>query len=130
MDKKTGASKASGLRLVHHKPASPREGRYGCQYNEDVVCRDNETMITDAALDEFVGPGGLVDLTAMLSDGFTPAEEVLEMIKRLHVPGYEHARKFFKAAISDGAFEPNTKPGYHSPQEIAATLKWMDDNDY
>ncbi len=52
------------------------------------------------------------------------------MIKRLHVKGYEHARRHFKAAIQDDVFEPNRKEGYYWPHQIEATLKWMDKNGY
>jgi hypothetical protein len=80
--------------------------------------------VRDAALDEYVGVDGLVRLLEMISEGRVPTEEVLTLIQRLHVPGYEQARQDFGAAISDEAFEPNTKPGYYTVREIEKVLKW------
>jgi hypothetical protein len=54
---------------------------------------------------------------------------LIELIKRLHIPGYEQARNSFDAAISDGAFEPNTKPGFYSQSNIQNTLRWIQERD-
>ena len=81
-------------------------------------------------LDNYVGPDGLMDLLAFLYDkDFKDDTEVLEMIKRLHVPGYEHAFRHFDAAIAAGVFEPNTAPGYYSQRDIKAVLEWLKDKD-
>ena len=68
-------------------------------------------------------------LLAMLAEGEAPKEEVLEMIKRLHISGYEEARHHFDHAISDGAFDPNTRPSYYPPIDIQATLDWKNEQD-
>jgi hypothetical protein len=125
----TGETRATtGLRLVHHKPASPLKGEHGCQYNERKFERG--TIISDQSLEGFLGDSGIMHLTELLSEGFEPAEEVLEMIKRLHVKGYEDARPHFAKAISEGVIEPNRKPGYYFPSQIERVLEWMDEHDY
>lgn len=70
---------------------------------------------------------GLIQLTTQppsLTGRMTwiPQEDVLEMIKRLHIPGYEHARLHFDEAIADGVFEPNRRPGYCRRDDIVAVL--------
>lgn len=42
----------------------------------------------------------------------------LEVIKRLFIPDYEVARLYFRDAISEGYFEPNTKENYHHTLDI------------
>ena len=46
------------------------------------------------------------------------------MIKRLHIPGYEHARLHFNAAIDQLVFEPNTPPGFYWQHNNDAVLEW------
>jgi hypothetical protein len=66
-------------------------------------------------------------LLGKLEEGRLPQTEVLEMIKRLHIPGYERARHYFKEAIADYAFDPNTAPGYHYQDQIEATLRYVEE---
>ena len=73
----------------------------------------------------FLGPDGLMELLSMMDENEAPQIEIIEMIKRLHIPGYEHARLHFDEAISDGAFEPNTRPGFYPTRDINATLEWL-----
>ena len=58
-----------------------------------------------------------------------PKEEVLEMIKRLHIPGYDKARHYFDAAMTDGVFETNMPPGYFHMTDIEATLRYAEEKD-
>ena len=114
-----------GLRLVHHKPHSPRAKGTGCQYNQTTERKKDGSSLLDGKLSEYVGPQGLMDLLCLLSENELPDVEVIEMIKRLHIPGYEHARKHFEAAIADEVFHQNTKAGFHAIADIKATLTWM-----
>ena len=67
-----------------------------------------------------------MELLSMISDdNFEDKEEVLEIIKRLHIPGYEKARCFFDEAIENGVFEPNTKPMYYWTRDIDAVLEYI-----
>ncbi len=120
--------KARGLRVVHRRPASPRGANAGCQYDQDAEFSRDESTVSDSALQFFLGTDGLIQLLSFIDEGSLPKDEVLEMIKRLHVPGYEQARFHFVAAISDGAFEPNTREGYYRRADIQATIKWADAN--
>lgn len=50
-------------------------------------------------------------LLALLAERQVRSDEVLEMIKRLHIPGCEHTRLHFDEAISEGVLEPNAARG-------------------
>ena len=128
LERKEGEKfKGRGLRLVHAYPASPRQpGR--CQYDGQREFQENQSTISDLDLESYLGPDGLTDLLSYIGEGQLPnlpTEEVLEMIKRLHVPGYEHARDHFEAAIREGVFEPNRPKGFYPTVDIEATLAFV-----
>jgi hypothetical protein len=112
-----------GFRLVHHQPASPRP--QGCQYDSDQEYQRDRSTISDVPLTDFLGHDGLTYLLEVLSRGLLPQEEVVEMIKRLHTPGYERARLHAQAAIAAGIIEPNMAPGFYWQRDIAAVLDWV-----
>ncbi|MBI5894168.1 MAG: hypothetical protein HZB79_11115 [Deltaproteobacteria bacterium] len=121
-----GKQKGRNLRLVHHKPASPKKSEHGCQFNGDYEFRKDRGVIHDLSLRDFLGPNSLMFLLSLVAENRLPIQEVLEMIKRLHIPGYEHARFHFDRAISEGVFEPNTLKGYYWQSDINAILKYIE----
>jgi hypothetical protein len=64
-------------------------------------------------------------LLVFISEKELPVGEVLEMIKRLHIIGYEQARRHFASAISAGTFEPNMPTDFYSQSDIRATLAYL-----
>jgi hypothetical protein len=64
-------------------------------------------------------------ILALIAEECVAMLEGLEMVKRLHVPGYEHARLHFDEAIGEGVFEPNTLPGYYWQSNISAVERWL-----
>jgi hypothetical protein len=86
---------------------------------------ETKRTLSDGSLTDFIGADGLMRLLTMLHTERAEKEDVLEMIKRLHIPGYEHARRGFGSAISEDVFEPNTPSGYYDQGDIAATLEFM-----
>lgn len=82
------AASGSHARIVHHVVASPQGG---CYYNEDAALQAGAT-IADGHLESYLGPDGLMRLTELLLTRALPQDEVAELIRRLHVPGYEAAR--------------------------------------
>jgi len=111
-----------GFRLVHHCTAhEPLDTR--CQYREPLEWQRNSPIVSDLPLERFLGPDGLILLLSFIAQGTLPFEEVLEMIKRLHVPGYEEARFHFEDAISEGIIEPRTGRGYYWMSDIEAVLE-------
>lgn len=114
-----------GLRLVHHRPASPLLG--GCQYNEDQEFARDGSLLLDLPLERFLGDDGLTELLELLAEARLPQAEVIEMIKRLHTPGYERARFHAEGAMSAGVFSPNLPEGFFWQSQIEAILDWADE---
>jgi hypothetical protein len=101
----------SRMRIVHASGhgANPR---LGCQYERFPENRTANRSVADAALIEFQGPDGLMRLLEKIADGSVEKNSVLEIIKRIHIPGYEHARLHFDRALAEGVIEPDVEPGY------------------
>ena len=121
-----------GLRLVHHLSASPRKAYgTGCQYDgHDRAYWNQNLALNDLPLANMVGPNGLMRLLALLAQDCLPKAEVLEMIKRLHVPGYESARLYMDEARSQGVYEPNTFEGkYPFQSDIEGINEWAANRD-
>ncbi len=119
------SSTGRGLRLVHHQPASPHAPTGSCQYDANLEARRDGSILNDLSLERFLGADGLMLLLSMLAEERLPKQEVLELTKRLHIPGYEHARFHFTRAIAAGVFEPDTLTGYHLQSDIQAVLKFV-----
>lgn len=111
-------------RIVHTRPASP--GQNGCQYNQRAEFQTGQHIVGDLSLTEVTGADGLMTLLSFVSDDYFGKEQALEIIKRLHVPDYDLVRRHFEAAIGDGVFEPNTKPGYYGVDDIQAVKSWLE----
>lgn len=68
-----------------------------------------------------------LQLLGMISDNeIENKEEVLEIIKRLRIPGYEKARPYFKEAIANGVIKSYRENGYHSIENIDTVLKYIE----
>lgn len=113
-----GQRRARDLNIVHHKTTSP--------LGSDAACYLDATggSLMDNDLESFLSQNGLMQLLSMLDEGLLPKEQVIEVIKRLHIKGYEHARFHFDKAIAAGVFEPNTRPGFYLTSQIQAVLQW------
>lgn len=130
-DDEKGMHRRSSLRLVHELSASPLRKmnlkRNGCAFD-----LHQEQFRTDGAVDnrplgEFLGTDGLVRLLSLVSEGEFPLGELLKMIKRLHVPGYEMARPFILKAALQGIIERDAKDDHCNQADIAAVLKWVEE---
>lgn len=106
--------RGTGLRLVHHRSTNPR-----CAYSVSAG-------LQDMPLNHFLGPDGLMALLSFLDEKILPQEEIMELIKRLHIPGYEQARCYFEEAISEGVFEPNTRAGFYWQTDIESVLRFVE----
>jgi len=104
------------IRIVH---------RVDCIYDGQKVFLNYNATVSDLDLKWFAKKDGLMDLLSFISDDrFEDKEEVLEIIKRIHIPGYEEARHHFDAAIYEQVFEPNTKPSYYSQRDIEQVINY------
>jgi hypothetical protein len=83
-----GKPKVSGLRLVHRRNTSPRQREpHACQYNPRDEFRKNRGIVEGLALDRFAGPDGFMLLFSMIAERELPARELIELAKRVQVPG-------------------------------------------
>ena len=124
----TGSGEARterGLRIVHHALFSPLKPNK-CQYDQDAEY-SRSSIILDTHLSELLGPDGLMYLLSWLARNKLPRQEVVELIRRTHVPGYEFARQHLDAAIAEGVIAPDTIPGYLTQEQIKRVLEWVRD---
>jgi hypothetical protein len=98
-----------GLRVVHKNSGN----NSSCQYEQKAEYDIHGGILSDSALEQFIGPDGLMRLLVMISENELPKMKVLEMIKRIHTPGYDHAKDYFDEAISQGFFEPNMPRNFY-----------------
>ncbi len=119
-----GNSRGRDMRIVHHYPASPLKdkGIPGCQFDQDFEYSKDGGIVLDLPLEDLLRPDGLMKLLAMISIGEVPAGEVIEVIKRLHIPGYEQARPYFDQAIYEGIIEPDMPDGFYWQEQIKAVI--------
>src|SRR5580658_6428128 len=120
-----GKPKVSGLRLVHRHNTSPRgQESCGCQYNPRDEFRKNRGIVEGLALDRFAGPDGLMLLLSMITERELPAQELIELAKRVQIPGYEAVHEVVHDAVREGVITPSISPGFYLQWEISAVLKW------
>ncbi len=120
-----GKPKVSGLRLVHRRNASPRQREpNGCQYNPRDEFRKNRGIVEGLALDRFAGPDGLMLLLSMIAERELPAPELIELAKRVQIPGYEAVHELVHDAVREGVIAPSISSGFYLQCEISDVLKW------
>lgn len=109
------------IRLVHCNWRSPL-GSGRCQFDSDFEYAKDRGVIADDAMTEFLGADGLMQLLELLAEHGEADPGLLELIKRLHIPGYEHARPYFEWARAEGLIESNVVPGYWRQCDIQQVL--------
>lgn len=120
-----GRAKAGGLRLVHNRASCPgHRAPYGCQYNPRDEFRKNRGIVEGLALERFAGPDGLMLLLSMFAGRELPVQELIELAKRVQIPGYEAACELFHDAVSEGVIAPSISTGFYSQGEIWNVLQW------
>ena len=108
-----GKPKVSGLRLVHRRNTSASSlEACGCG------------IVEGLALDRFSGPDRLMLLLSMIAVRELPLQELIELAKRVHIPGYEAAHELVHDAISEGVIAPCISLGFYLQCEIWDVLKW------
>jgi hypothetical protein len=98
-----------------------------CLYDQSREFRNDRSIVEGLPLARFVGPDGLILLLAFLDTGELPKHDVLELAKRVQVPGYEQTRELFQAAINSGAVTPVIGDRYYLQSEMKALLRWAMD---
>ena len=123
-----GKPKVSGLRLVHRRDAS-RRGRelYGCQYNPRDEFRKNRCIVEGLPLDRLAGPDGLMFLLSMIAGRELALPELIELAKRVQIPGYEAVYEVVQDAANGGVIAPAIGLGFYLQCEIRDALNWAKD---
>ncbi len=120
-----GKPKVSGLRLVHRRNTSARSPEpYGCRYNPRDEFRKNRGIVEGLALDRFAGPDGLMLLLSMMAERELPLQELIELAKRVQIPGYGAVYELVHDAVSEGVIAPCISSGFYLQCEIWDVLKW------
>ncbi len=95
-----GEEVLSGLQLVHRGPIQPNGQKQGCRYDSLKEFRKRKTIVEGLPLEHFVGPDGLMMLFSFLAAGSLPRGEILQLAKRVQIPGYELARSLLQESSS------------------------------
>ena len=114
-----------GLRMVHRLSRSAGSSGPGCRYDSVREFRNDRSIVEGLSLERFVGSDGLMLLLSFLASGEMPRGDVLELAKRVQIPGYEQARELFPEAIGMGIFSPTIGEGYYMQSEIRELLSWV-----
>src|SRR5215469_3601877 len=88
---KHGNDVLSGLRPVHRGPRQ-KARKHNCRYDPLEEFRSSKTIVEGLPLDRLVGPDGLMVLLSLLAEGELPHTEILELVRRVQIPGYELVR--------------------------------------
>ena len=85
-----------GFRIVHASGTSPRrKSGKNCYYPESIG-------LCDGHLSHFSTIDGLAILLSFFEKNLGTPKELAEIIRRLHIPHYEEARRYLERASSDG----------------------------
>jgi hypothetical protein len=63
-------------------------------------------------------------LLSMLAERELPTRELIELAKRVQIPGYEAVHELVHDAISEGVIAPAISSGFYLQCEIGDVLKW------
>ena len=110
---KAGATILHGLRLVH---------RESCRYDARTVFRNGRSVVEGVCLERFTGPDGLSLLLSLLAAGELPGTEVIELAKRVQIPGYELARNVAGEGSLPQLLLPSLGYGCYLQSEITEVL--------
>ena len=120
-----GKPKVSGLRLVHRRNTSARSlAPYGCRYNPRDEFRKNRGIVEGLALDRFAGPDGLMLLLSLIAERELPSRQLIDLAKRVQIPGYEAVYELVHDAVREGVIAPSISSGFYLQCEIWDVLKW------
>lgn len=91
------------------------------------TCLDeDEEDLSDRDLTSFLGYDGLMNfLEFLIDDKFEDIKEVVEMIKRLHINGYEVVKDYIPEAIEKGVIDINSEQTCIDQGRIRAIIDYL-----
>jgi hypothetical protein len=117
--------KVRGLRLVHRGSTSLRGRKpYSCQYDSREEFKKSRGIVEGLPLDRFTGPDGLMLLLSMIAERELPVEQLIELTKRVQIPGYEAVYELVHDAVDEGVVAPAVGLGFYLQSEIGEVLNW------
>lgn len=120
-----GKPRVGGLRLVHRRNVGTSSLEpNGCRYNPRDEFRKNRTIVEGLGLDRFAGSDGLMLLLSMIAERELPLQELIELTKRVQIPGYELAYELFHDGVSEGVIAPCISSGFYLQCEIWDVVRW------
>lgn len=116
--------KERGFRIVHHALYSPRK-----PYRDCYTYHGSSVPLTD-----FLGENGMVRILSFLDVGELHAttypgpevadlREYVEFVRRLRVPYYEEARRYWSIAEADGFFESANEIWPYIPDNLKMLIE-------
>lgn len=112
-----------GLRLVH-RGHQKHASNHKCRYDPLGEFRSRKTIVEGLPLERLVGVDGLMVLLSLLAEGELPHREILELIKRLQIPGYELVRNLSPRRQHSKVLSPVLRQGYYLQSEIHEMVGW------
>ncbi len=113
------------IRIVHELSSTPKKKPLGCFIDEERERQQNGGRVQDYGLEAYLGSDGLTYLLSMSEIGFPP-EQIYELVRRLHVPGYENVRKHLGRAVAEGVIERGGFKTYYSESQIEKVQQWLE----
>jgi hypothetical protein len=122
-EEENGRAVNRGIQVVHCRAAGSISS--GCRYDANIEFRRDKSVVEGLSLERFMGPDGLMLLMSLIASGEAAAGDVIEVAKRVQIPGYEQARDSFQLAIDCGLLSPAIGNGFYLQSEIRAVLRWL-----
>jgi hypothetical protein len=120
---KDGNDILRGLRLVHGG-RQKNARNHNCRYDPLEEFRTGRTIVEGLPLERLVGADGLMILLSLLAEGELPHQEILELIKRVQIPGYELVRNLPPRGRHSKIQSPVLSHEYYLQSEIREMLGW------
>ncbi len=95
-----------------------------CHYDTYIKDSQGEKIEAGMHLDYFAN-GGLMRLLNLLSETESDEarDDMIEIIKRVHVENYELCRLYIEEAIAEGVISPNMKDGFYHPSNLLDVVR-------
>jgi hypothetical protein len=115
-------SNFSRVRIVHHCTAhTPTIQRLDKEARARI---GSDWSYYDYPLNELLGADGLMVLLGMLERAAHPVSELLELLKRLHRPGYDWWLLYHDYAVQEGVIPEPSNRDHPTREEIDAVVAW------
>ncbi|HEV2395696.1 MAG TPA: hypothetical protein VGS27_01980 [Candidatus Sulfotelmatobacter sp.] len=112
-----------GLRLVH-RGRQKNVRNHNCRYDPLGEFRSGKTIVEGLPLELRIDTDGLMVLLSFLAEGELPRREILELIKRVQIPGYELVRNLSPRGQRSKLLSPVWSHGDYLQSEIQEMLGW------